>query len=442
MPPVKNPANEKYVKLGVTALAVALIVLTCSFLYSHADVIGQFLGRVGSLLMPFVYGAVIAYILSPVCNWLEGLITKHIPPLRRAAGGLSILGALLIALAVIVALFALLIPNLVQSIMQIVAALPDQMQTASKWLYELLESQPELQAQWDEFSEDATATISSWLETDLLTTVQVVAANLGSHITNIASVLYNTFLGILVSVYMLGNRKKFAVQAHMLLGGIFPRRWADLIEKEVRYADRMFNGFLVGRIIDSCIVGLICFAFCAIAGFDSAVLVSVVVGVTNIIPVFGPFLGAVPSAFILLMENPLHCLIFLIFILVLQQIDGNVIGPRILGETTGVSSFWVLFSVLFFGGLWGLPGMIVGVPLFAVLYDIVRQLAYRGLRRHGRDDLIAKNNASHATKDAIIPHIEEAPAEPAATGAEAAQAHPAAQVDGSDADGARDEVAG
>ena len=168
----------------------------------------------------------------------------------------------------------------------------------------------------------------------------------------------------------------------------FPRRWADIIEDEARYADKMFNGFLMGKLLDSAIIGLICFVGTSLLGFTSAPLISVVMGVTNIIPFFGPFIGAIPCALLLLLENPIHCLIFLVIIVILQQVDGNFIGPKILRNTTGLSSFWVLFSILLFGGLWGVLGMIVGVPLFAVIYDIVRQLTRYGLRRHNRDDLL------------------------------------------------------
>ena len=163
---------------------------------------------------------------------------------------------------------------------------------------------------------------------------------------------------------------------------------AKIIEEEIRYTDKMFNGFLVGKIIDSAIIGLLCFAGTSIMGFEAPAFISVIIGITNIIPFFGPFIGAIPCGLLLLLENPMHCLYFIIFIFVLQQLDGNVIGPKILGNTTGVSSFWVLFAILLFGGMWGVVGMVIGVPLFAVIYDIIRKLVYRGLRKHKRESMI------------------------------------------------------
>ena len=188
---------------------------------------------------------------------------------------------------------------------------------------------------------------------------------------------------------VLASRRRFAAQAWLLLHSAASPRWADWIEREVRLADDMFNGFLVGKLIDSVIMGVLCLLGTSLMGFNSAVLISTIVGVTNIIPFFGPIIGAVPCALLLLLENPLHALYFVLFIIVLQQLDGNFIGPLILGDSTGLSGFWVMFAILFFGGLWGVPGMILGVPLFALISDIFRQVVYWGLRRRGREDMIA-----------------------------------------------------
>ncbi|MDE7017678.1 MAG: AI-2E family transporter, partial [Lachnospiraceae bacterium] len=200
----------------------------------------------------------------------------------------------------------------------------------------------------------------------------------------------NLFLGFLISAYLLASRKLFAAQAKLILHGVFNDKWARILEEEVRYIDKMFNGFFMGKIIDSAIIGALCFIGTTLLGFDSAAFISVVIGVTNIIPFFGPLIGAVPCALLLLLENPMHCLYFIIFIIVLQQLDGNVIGPKILGNATGVSSFWVLFSILLFGGLWGIIGMVIGVPLFAVIYDVIRKLVYRGLKKHSHQKMITQ----------------------------------------------------
>ena len=390
--------RSKYFKYGVTGIVIVLVALAGYFLVSHAGSIGSFFRKVLKILMPFVWGFAIAYILSPLCNKIEGFFNKHCPKRKKMGKPLSILFSLLFALLIVAALLILVIPSLAKSIIQIATALPGQISAAVEKLSEFLENYPNLQAAWDSASAKAVEYISSWLETDLLSTAQTVISSLGTTFASVFVAFKNIFFGILISVYLLASRKKFARQATLVVQGIFPERWVKIIMEEVHYADKMFNGFFVGRIIDSAIIGVICFIFTTICRFESAVLVSVVVGVTNIIPFFGPYIGAIPCALLLLLENPLHCLIFIIFIIVLQIIDGNLIGPHILGQTTGVSSFWVLFSIMLFGGLWGLIGMIIGVPLFAVIYDIVKKLVYKGLEKHG-----VKKKGTDAAADAADP---------------------------------------
>ena len=363
-------------------ICVAVIGLAVYFIFDHASSIASFLAKVIRILMPFVWGFAIAYILSPLCNKFEGLFNKAFPKRKKLSAGLSITLSLLIALVIVALLVILVIPSLVKSIINIAAELPSQISAANTWFHNFLEKYPQVQSVWDEISSKALEYINSWLSGDFLSTAQSLLSGVGTAAASVFRFFKNIFFGILISVYMLASRKKFARQGKLLLNGIFPEKWAEAILDEVRYADKMFNGFFVGRIIDSAIIGLICFAFTAICRFESAVLVSVIIGVTNIIPVFGPYIGAIPCALLLLLENPVHCLVFIIFVIILQIIDGNLIGPHILGQTTGVSSFWVLFSIMFFGGLWGLLGMIIGVPLFAVIYDIIRKCIKKGAAKH------------------------------------------------------------
>lgn len=387
---MKYHENEKYFKLALTGVAIVTVSLLFFFLLFHLPEIWAALGAVLGILAPFLHGAVIAYVLTPLCNRLEGRLRKLLPKSRRLPGPLAIALSLILALLTVLALLMLVLPRVGDSLVQIVIALPGQVDSAIQWFHDLLGRQPQLQVWWDSFSSEAITKAGTWVETNLVPTAQTVLGGLGVQVTGFLNEIKNLILGVLISAYLLAIRKRFAIQAKMLLCGIFPRHWADMIEEEARYADKMFNGFLMGKLLDSAIIGVICFVFTSILGFKSAALIAVVVGITNIIPFFGPLLGAIPCALLLLLENPMHCLIFLVFIVVLQQLDGNLIGPKILGNTTGLNSFWVLFSILLFGGLWGLFGMIVGVPLFAVLYDILRRLVYRGLRRHGRTDLLAQ----------------------------------------------------
>ena len=260
---------------------------------------------------------------------------------------------------------------------------------------QLLKDQPELQTYFNHFSSQVENGLNDVLKANssMMTTIQGIVNNITVQLIEVLSVFKNMFLGFLIAVYLLASRKLLGAQAKLLLYGIFSNKWAKIIEEEVHYTDKMFNGFFVGKIIDSAIIGLICFAGTTLLGFESAAFISVVIGVTNIIPFFGPFIGAIPCALLLLLgSNPWDALYFLIFIVILQQVDGNIIGPKILGNTTGVSSFWVLFSILLFGGLWGLVGMVIAVPLFGVIYDIIRKLTARGLKRNRHEEMMQEYN--------------------------------------------------
>ena len=191
--------------------------------------------------------------------------------------------------------------------------------------------------------------------------------------------LYNLLIGLIVAVYLLSSRKKFARQGVLIIRSAFPSHWADMLLEEIQFVDRMFGGFIDGKILDCAIIGVLCYIGCLILKFPNALLISAIVGITNIIPFFGPFIGAIPSAFLILIESPIKAVWFALFILALQQLDGNVIGPKILGDRTGLSSFWVLFAIILCSGLWGVAGMVIAVPLFAVVYDTAKRLVRRGL---------------------------------------------------------------
>lgn len=232
--------------------------------------------------------------------------------------------------------------------------------------------------------------------------VSSVLSGTATYVTGFATAVKDMLLGLIVTIYLLAARKRFAEQSKLTLKGICPERWLSKVEEEVYFINHIFHGFLLGKMLDSAIIGVLCFLGCLVMGFSSPALIGVVVGVTNIIPFVGPFIGAIPCALILLLTNPVHALMFVIFILILQQFDGTVLGPRIIGNTTGISGFWITFAILFFGGLWGLVGMLVAVPLFAVIYDIVRKLLFRRLRRKGHGEMIAAyESAYHTTKTPV-----------------------------------------
>ena len=387
---LKNPENEKYIKASLAGFAAIAAGILLFFAIFRSDALGQGADRIVGILKPFLYGAVFAYILTPLCNKIKGLLRKAFGKKHeKLAGGLSIVLAMLIAVLLVSLLFMLVLPQLVDSIEQLSKTLPGKIQEGGNRVDQFVKEHPQLQDLWKQYGTQLETKLQDWTQNGLPRLAQKLLGSAAIYVQQTFTALKNIFLGLLVCIYILISRKRFGAQAKMLLHGIFPNRAARVIEKEIRYADKMFNGFLVGKIIDSAIIGVLCFIGCLVLHLESPALIAVIVGVTNIIPFFGPFIGAIPCALMLVIQNPVHALTFVIFVVVLQQLDGNIIGPRILGDSTGLSSFWVLFAILLFGGLWGVAGMIAGVPLFAVIYDIIRQLVSIGLGKHGRSGLEA-----------------------------------------------------
>ena len=391
---MKHNENTKYVKLGITGAAVLAFGFAILYILNQSKNIAEGIRMIFNILKPFFYGALIAYILAPMCNKMDARLLKWFPNAsekhQKKLKFLSIAIAIICAVTAVVLLIILILPQVWDSTIRLIRILPARLAYCNRLIDKILQDQPELQSYFNHFSSQIESSLNDILSANssMMQTIQGIINNITVQLIEVLSVFKNMFLGFLIAVYLLASRKLFGAQAKLLLYGAFPNKWAELIEEEVRYTDKMFNGFFVGKIIDSAIIGLICFAGTTILGFESAAFISVVIGVTNIIPFFGPFIGAIPCALLLLLgTHPWDALYFLIFIVILQQIDGNIIGPKILGNTTGVSSFWVLFSILLFGGLWGIVGMVIAVPLFGVIYDIIRKLVNRGLRRNQQEEM-------------------------------------------------------
>ena len=385
---------------GFGAISLSIIFF---FLIYRFDGFGDAISTLTGILMPFIYGAVIAYLLKPVCNTIEAFLRRFIPEkMKGLINALSVTFTILFGLLLIYALCMMIIPQLITSVTTLYYTAQANITKFMYWAnhLEFIEKNEQIM----ELLNSAYAA----LNTNLLPSMQNILSGAALGVLNVVVVLKNLIIGIIVAVYMLASRKRFVQQGKMVLYSVVKPRWASLITEEVKYADRMFGGFINGKILDSAIIGLLCYIGCLIFKFPSALLVSVIIGVTNVIPFFGPFIGAIPATLLILIQNPIKALWFVLFVLVLQQVDGNIIGPKILGNTTGLSSFWVLFAILLFGGLWGFAGMIVGVPLFAVIYDVIKKLVIHGLQRNQELTLL---NSYH---DQFGDPADDAAAQPAA----------------------------
>ena len=354
----KKPHIKPYVYGMLAGFgAISLSILFFFFIYRF-DGFGDAVSKVTGILMPFIYGAVIAYLLKPVCNTIEGFLHRIFPEkLHSMANMLAIAATLLFGVLVVYALVMMVVPQLITSVTSLYYTAQTSITRFMRWVntQEIFLDNETLMGYFNN-AYDAIADNLTTLRTTLLPSlqnIQGILSGVGVGVMSVVTWFKNLLIGLIVAVYLLASRKKFAKQA---------------------------------KIMDSAIIGVLCYFACIIFKFPSALLVSVIIGVTNVIPFFGPFIGAVPATLLILIQSPIKAIWFVLFVLVLQQLDGNVIGPKILGNTTGLSSFWVLFSILLFGGLWGFVGMIVGVPLFAVIYDVIKKLVFHGLRRNGQLD--------------------------------------------------------
>ena len=373
---------------GFGAISLSIIFF---FLIYRFDGFGDAISTLTGILMPFIYGAVIAYLLKPVCNTIEAFLRRFIPEkMKGLINALSVTFTILFGLLLVYALFMMIVPQLITSVTTLYYTAQANITKFMYWAnhLEFIEKNEQIMELLNSAYAALNTNLDTWIKNTLLPSMQNILSGAALGVLNVVVVLKNLIIGIIVAVYMLASRKRFVQQGKMVLYSVVKPRWASLITEEVKYADRMFGGFINGKILDSAIIGLLCYIGCLIFKFPSALLVSVIIGVTNVIPFFGPFIGAIPATLLILIQNPIKALWFVLFVLVLQQVDGNIIGPKILGNTTGLSSFWVLFAILLFGGLWGFVGMIIGVPLFAVIYDVIKKLVFHGLNRNDESGMV------------------------------------------------------
>ncbi|WP_072903763.1 AI-2E family transporter [Hathewaya proteolytica] len=384
-----NKGNyKKYLKIALVCFFVlALSILFFFSIFKIKDVHFAF-ERLMRILRPFIYGGVIAYLLIPVCNYIwrksEQLTVKVIKSKekrQRFNKSISIFLSILFGLAMVVTLLYLVIPQVYTSIMRILQDLPYNVNQLIEWVQGILQRNPTINGYVEKFGQSMNINFQDWLESTIIPNFKSLLSGFSIGVFGFVNFIKDAFVGIIVAIYILSNRTKFAAQAKKVLYSCFNLNKANAILEEMRFANKMFSGFVNGKILDSLIIGVICFVFMYFAKMPYAMLISVIVGVTNIIPFFGPFIGAIPSGLIILMVNPEKCLYFIIFILILQQFDGNILGPKILGDSIGVDSFWVLFSILLFGGIFGFTGMVLGVPTFAVIQDIIKKLINSSLRK-------------------------------------------------------------
>lgn len=383
--------DKKYLYWGITAFCVIACAILFYMALRYLPALGRGIRALAKILSPFIWGLAISYLLLPAMRWFDGSVFTPLTGKifkkskkwnrKKTARSLSVLCVEILFLAVLTALVYLIIPQLYQSIQTIVQNGNTYVAKISAWVEKMLQDYPEIESYAMSILGTVNTGLMSWLESTVLPKLGSIVTNVGAGVYYVLTGVYNLLIGIIVSVYILSNKEKFVASCRRILYCIFTVEAAEKIRKALTFTDKTFIGFIIGKLLDSAIIGLICYIFCAIVNMPYALLVSVIVGVTNVIPFFGPFIGAIPSALIILLVDPLKCLVFIIFILILQQLDGNFIGPKILGSTIGINGFWVMFSIILGAGLFGFWGMLLGVPVFVVIYTGVTMVVDRKLRR-------------------------------------------------------------
>ena len=367
----KIKLKNKYLQQTLMLLLVGVVLIVAYYVVNHMPVISAGFAKLNDILMPFYIGIVMAYLLCPIYNATVRLVYglnkgRFKKPARdfKFARFFGTLAALALLIVVVAGLMMLVVPDLWDSIMGLVMGVPEFAARAQEWISTNVDENPELANILQGKLTNLSDTVLLWAQDKVLPGAEAILTGV---VGTLGTVL-DIFVALIICVYILNSKELFAAQTRKLILATFKAEKAEKLFELGRLSNQTFGGFINGKIIDSAIIGMLCFVVLTIFEIPMTMLISVVVGVTNIIPFFGPFIGAIPSIIILLIVEPIAAVKFGIIILIIQQLDGNIIGPKILGKTTKLASFWVMFAIIVGGGLFGFPGMILGVPVFAIIY--------------------------------------------------------------------------
>lgn len=403
---MKISNDKKYLSWGLTTFLVVCGCILFYYALFHLENIKAVFRNFFQIIMPIVDGFVLAYLLSPIINFVEKKLMgdfvrnkKYSEKSKKRVRALTITFTMVLCTFLVYEFFKLIIPELKDSIEAISEQFPQYKENFEKWLSGVLAKNPQLESVVTQWWESNGTDVTTWLNENVFNKANDFLLKITSGIFGALTAVWNFIIGVIISIYLLYNKETFLGQAKKLVYAVMKRTTANAFIHNVRFTNKTFIGFIIGKIVDSIIIGILCFILTKTLNISYASLISVVVGVTNVIPFFGPYIGAIPCAILVLMVDPMECLKFVIMIFLLQQFDGNILGPKILGNSTGIGGFWVIFSITLFGGLWGVLGMVVGVPLFAVIYT--------GVKAYVNAKLQEKKLVTDTTKYIYVDYIDE-----------------------------------
>ena len=390
---MKRLLENKHARLMFMIFIVGALLIIFNQIVGNYESFSEGVGTIKTIISPFIYGFVMAYLLSPIYNatvrGLYKLLGKYFKNKQRLFSFCKLVASVVAVVCLIGAvagLIALIVPQVIESLTGILKSLPQRLTQLSSLFNDITSKMDNkrLAMKMSEIYAQVQTNLIELAQTKLLPGMGTLVGQVSTQVLLTLKTMMNVMIGVMACVYMLNSKERFQGQFKKVILATLPKEKAEAVFDFAKFTNRTFGGFINGKIIDSIIIGIICFILMEIFGFPYPILISAIIGITNVIPFFGPFIGAIPAAIIILLVSPIHALYFLVLIFVLQQVDGNIIGPAILGNTTGIASFWVLFSIVIGGGLFGFIGMVLGVPVFAIIYyyfsrSINKRLEAKGL---------------------------------------------------------------
>ena len=390
---MKRLLENKHARLMFMIFIVGALLIIFNQIVGNYESFSEGVGTIKTIVSPFIYGFVMAYLLSPIYNatvrGLYKLLGKYVKNKQRLFSFCKLVASVVAVICLIGAvagLIALIVPQVIESLTGIFKSLPQRLTQLSALFNDITSKMDNkrLAMKMSEIYAQVQTNLIELAQTKLLPGMGTLVGQVSTQVILTLKTMRNVMMGGMACVYMLNSKERFQGQFKKVILATLPKEKAEAVFDFAKFTNRTFGGFINGKIIDSIIIGIICFILMKIFGFPYPILIGAIIGITNVIPFFGPFIGAIPAAIIILLVSPIHALYFLILIFILQQVDGNIIGPAILGNTTGIASFWVLFSIVIGGGLFGFIGMVLGVPVFAIIYyyfsrSINKRLEAKGL---------------------------------------------------------------
>ncbi|MBF1180540.1 MAG: AI-2E family transporter [[Eubacterium] sulci] len=390
---MKRLLENKHARLMFMIFIVGALLIIFNQIVGNYESFSEGVGTIKTIISPFIYGFVMAYLLSPIYNatvrGLYKLLGKYFKNKQRLFSFCKLVASVVAVVCLIGAvagLIALIVPQVIESLTGILKSLPQRLTQLSALFNDITSKMDNkrLAMKMSEIYAQVQTNLIELAQTKLLPGMGTLVGQVSTQVILTLKTMMNVMIGVMACVYMLNSKERFQGQFKKVILATLPKEKAEAVFDFAKFTNRTFGGFINGKIIDSIIIGIICFILMKIFGFPYPILISAIIGITNVIPFFGPFIGAIPAAIIILLVSPIHALYFLVLIFILQQVDGNIIGPAILGNTTGIASFWVLFSIVIGGGLFGFIGMVLGVPVFAIIYyyfsrSINKRLEAKGL---------------------------------------------------------------